>query len=112
MGQSIENTQGERTAWATQYDNIKEVLDSIAYEVVQKAEYAYFYDKLKLGKVLLKAEANYDTFVKNQGYERLEMYNGVRNVENKKQLEFNPYRWLRARNLSESNEYYIDEVYE
>lgn len=112
MAKNKHRVDGRKTAWADQFDSIKETLDSLAYEVVQETEDADFYEKLKFGKILVKADVNYNTFISNQGYERLEMYNGVKNIENKKKINFNPYRWLRARNLSENNDYYISEVYE
>jgi len=112
MAETKHGVDGRKTAWADQYDSIKTVLDHIAYEVLKEAEEADFYDKLDMGKVLVKADVNYNTFISNQGYERLEMYNGVKNIKNKKKINFNPYKWLRARNLSENNEYYIQSVYE
>jgi hypothetical protein len=103
---------GRKRSWADQYDDIKVVLDSIAYEIVKRADDADFYDTVNFKKVLVKADANYTTFINHNGYVRLEEYNGVRNVENKKEIEFNPYRWLRARRLGPDNEHYIEEVYD
>jgi hypothetical protein len=102
----------EREPWDAQFERIKKVLDSIAYEIVKEADDADFYDTMDLDKILVQADAHYATFTSNNGYARLSMYNGFKNIENKKKIKLNPYRWLRARSLGPDNEYYIEEVYD
>lgn len=112
MAQNIYEEGEVNEPWDAQYERIKEVLDSIAYKIVKQADDADFYDTVDMNKIFFQADANYNTFITNQGYIRLSMYNGIKNVDNKKEIRLNPYAYLRGRRLGESNEYYIEEVYE
>jgi|APHM01.1.fsa_nt_gi hypothetical protein len=112
MAQNIYEEGEGNEAWDAQFDRIKEVLDSIAYKIVKQADDADFYDTVDLNRIFFNANANYNTFITNQGYIRLTQYNGIKNVKNKKEIRLNPYAYLRGRNLGESNKYYIEEVYE
>jgi len=111
MADNTHNKSESRTSWREQFDSIKEVLDAICYEVVQNHEDGDIQDTVDIGKILTKADANYNTFLVNNGYHRLEQYTGVEKVDNKKQIRLNPLKWLKNRKLGESNQYYIEEIY-
>lgn len=95
-----------------QMDRFKSLLDKIAYEVFKKTKNPDKWKSMKLDPMFNKVDMNYNTFLCNSGYSKLANYNGLKNIENKKKIKFNPYKWLRHRNLSPNNEYYIEEVYE
>ena len=95
-----------------QMDRFKSLLDQIAYEVYQKVDNADKWKTMGLEDMFNRVGMNYNTFLCNSGYSKLGNYNGLKNIDNKKEIKFNPYKWLRHRNLSPNNEYFIEEVYE
>lgn len=111
MAQSKVEMEREYTSFKASFGRVKTLLDKIAYEVYQNSEDSDIVEKVDLPPLFDKANLNYNTFIQNSGYAKLGNYGGVWNVENEKAIKFNPEKYLRARNLGESNEYYIEEIH-
>jgi len=112
MKQNEHKTGRSLRSWRTQYEDLKKTLDKFAYKIYQNTEDADFQEEMDLKPVFARANVHYNTFIQNHGYNKLAMYNGVENVENKKKIRFNPEKWLKHRRLGKSNKYYIEELYE
>lgn len=106
------NGSETRTAFEESFGRVKQLLDKIAFEVYQNSDDADIKEKVDLRPLFEKANLNYNTFLQNSGYAKLGNYGGVWNIKQQKAIKFNPEKYLRARNLGESNEYYIEEIYE
>lgn len=112
MEQNIDETGVQRRAFQDQINDIIEALDQISYKIMQKHETGDIEDILDLNPLFFKANVNYDTFIKNNGYQHLTQYHGVKKIPNKKKIKLNPRKYLKNRGLGEKNQYYIEELYE
>lgn len=99
-------------SWNRQYARIKETIDKLAFKIYKNKKSQEITVEFKMKSILANSDAHYNTFLTQSGYEKLCQYNSVEKVGQTGKIRLNPYEWLRHRNLGESNEYYIKEVYE
>ncbi len=112
MPENIDKTGVSRRPFKDQINDLIEAIDQISYKVMQKHETGDIQDTLDLNPLFFKSNVNYDTFMKNNGYQHLTQYNGIKKIPNKKKIKLNPRKYLKNRKLGQSNQYYIKELYE
>lgn len=108
-----EETSDGRVAWETQRSNLLKSLDKLANQIISNLENPedadFWKDDFDLGMIASRIHFSWTTFRDNDGYHKLNNYDGVRDA-GRKTCDFNPYKYLRGRNLSPNNENYMEEV--
>lgn len=96
----------------TQIARVKERIDELSYKIYKEHQREDMTLTVRLNRLVSGTKVKASTFRENGGYYDVSRYNGIEYIENKGKFKLNPYKWLRGRNLGESNDYYIEEVYD